>query len=91
MKLYIGNLDYSTTEQHLQDAFAQFGEVVSAVIINDRDTGRSKGFGFVEMNSRNAAMSAITQMNGQELNGRELRVNEAQARTFGDGNRGRRY
>jgi RNA recognition motif-containing protein len=76
-KLYVGNLSWETTENSLQDAFAECGEVVSAKIITDRNTNRSKGFGFVEMASDEAAEKAIEQFNGKELDGREIRVNLA--------------
>jgi len=76
-KLYVGNLSYHSTEDSLRSAFAQFGEVVSANIVMDRYTGSSKGFGFIEMGSDQAASAAISGMNGQELDGRQLRVNEA--------------
>ncbi len=75
-KLYVGNLSFQTTESELDDLFAQAGEVESVRIITDRDTGRSRGFGFVEMNEENAE-KAISQFNGQELDGRALTVNEA--------------
>ncbi len=76
-KLYVGNLSWNTTENALQDAFAECGEVVSAKIITDRNTNRSKGFGFVEMASDEAAEKAIEQFNGKELDGRQIRVNLA--------------
>jgi len=76
-KIYVGNLSYHSTEDSLRSAFAQFGDVVSANIVMDRYTGSSKGFGFVEMGSDQAASAAIAGMNGQELDGRQLRVNEA--------------
>jgi RNA recognition motif-containing protein len=91
MKLYVGNLDYSTTEHSLQELFEEFGEVVNATIINDRDTGRSKGFGFIEMASKNDGIKAISKLDGQEINGRELKVNEAQPKQAGGGNRGRKW
>ena len=76
-KLYVGNLSFSTSEQSLQEKFAEFGEVESAKIITDRDSGRSKGFGFVEMATDEAAESAISALNGTEFEGRTLTVNEA--------------
>lgn len=76
-KLYVGNLSWNTTENSLQDAFAECGEVVSAKIITDRNTNRSKGFGFVEMASDEAAEKAIEQFNGKEIDGRTIRVNLA--------------
>jgi len=86
-KIYVGNLSFQTTDSDLNDLFAQFGEVESVSIITDRDTGRSKGFGFVAMNDDNAE-KAISQLNGKELNGRTLTVNEARPmvkRDFGGG------
>lgn len=79
-KLYVGGVAYATTEDSLRDAFAKAGEVVSAVIIMDKMTGRSKGFGFVEMASDEGAQSAIEMWNGKELDGRKLTVNEARPR-----------
>jgi cold-inducible RNA-binding protein len=76
-KLYVGGLSYNTTQQGLQDAFAQAGTVQSAVIIMDKMTGRSKGFGFVEFESDDEANKAIDLWNGKELDGRTLTVNEA--------------
>jgi cold-inducible RNA-binding protein len=91
-KLYVGGISYTTTQQGLQDAFAQAGQVMSADIIMDRMTGRSKGFGFVEMNSDQDAQAAIDMWNGKELDGRRLTVNEARPREdrprMGGGNRG---
>jgi RNA recognition motif. (a.k.a. RRM, RBD, or RNP domain) len=79
-KLYVGNLAYGIRDEDLQQAFAQFGTVSSAKVMMDRDTGRSKGFGFVEMGSDAEAQSAINGMNGQALEGRALVVNEARPR-----------
>lgn len=76
-KLYVGNLSYNTSEDGLRNLFANFGNVVSAKIVFDRDTGNSKGFGFVEMNTDEEAGAAIAGTNGHELDGRQLRVNEA--------------
>ncbi|MCK9191930.1 MAG: RNA-binding protein [Sphaerochaetaceae bacterium] len=76
-KLYVGNLSYNTTEEGLRDLFAQFGTVNSANIIIDRDTRRSKGFGFVELEEDDAADAAISQLDGKEYERRNLRVNEA--------------
>ncbi len=76
-KLYVGGISYSTPESGLRDAFAQVGEVLSATIIMDKMTGRSKGFGFVEMANDAEADAAIEKWNGQELDGRKLTVNEA--------------
>jgi RNA recognition motif-containing protein len=78
--IYVGNLPYTLTEDELRDAFAAYGEVTSAKIIIDRDTNRSKGFGFVEMPDSGSASEAIEAMNGQSLQGRDLRVNEARPR-----------
>ena len=79
-KLYVGNLSYSVTSEHLEKLFAAHGEVRSAQIINDRDTGQSKGFGFVEMGGDDQAKAAIAALNGQPLDGRNLTVNEAKPR-----------
>jgi RNA recognition motif-containing protein len=79
-KLYVGNLSYSVDGSQLEEMFQQFGQVVSAQIINDRDTGRSKGFGFVEMSSDEEAQAAIAGLNGQQHGGRALTVNEARPR-----------
>jgi RNA recognition motif-containing protein len=97
-KLYVGNLAFQTTTQDLQQLFAQAGTVESAQIIEDRDTGQSKGFAFVEMSTDEEAASAISQFNGKEVAGRMLKVNEARprenrsggggGRNFGGGNRG---
>jgi RNA recognition motif-containing protein len=76
-KLYVGNLPFSATDQSLGDTFAQYGKVESAKIITDRDTGRSKGFGFVEMGTDVEASAAISRLNGADLDGRTLTVNEA--------------
>ncbi|MBI5579025.1 MAG: RNA-binding protein [Deltaproteobacteria bacterium] len=81
MKIYAGNLSYEVTEEDLRQAFAAFGAVESVAIIKDRSTGQSKGFGFVEMPSKDEGQAAITGMNGKELKGRTLNVNEALPRT----------
>ena len=93
MKLYVGNLDYGTTDESLGELFSQCGEVVSSKIIMDRDTGRSKGFGFVEMGEKNEGIKAISTLNGKEVNGREIKVSEAQQKPAGGGggNRDRRW
>ena len=103
MNIFIGNLDYSIEEGDIRTAFGAFGEVDSVKIITDRDTGRSKGYGFVEMSDDSAAKEAIEALNGSELNNRNITVNEARPRTenrggggggrggrggFGGGNRG---
>jgi RNA recognition motif-containing protein len=85
MKLYVGNLSFSTTEQTLRAAFEEFGEVTSATLVMDRDTGRPRGFGFVEMSDNSQAQAAITGMNGKNLDGRDLTVNEARPREAGGG------
>ncbi len=92
-KLYVGNLAYSVRDESLQAAFGQFGTVTSAKVMMDRETGRSKGFGFVEMGSDAEAQAAINGMNGQALDGRPLVVNEARPREerpggFGGGRSG---
>jgi RNA recognition motif-containing protein len=79
-KLYVGNLSYSVDSSELEQLFSQHGQVVSAQIINDRDTGRSKGFGFVEMANDDEADAAVNALNGQQHNGRALTVNEARPR-----------
>mgnify|MGYP001604606484 CR=1 FL=1 len=81
-KLYVGGLSYSTTDAGMQEAFAKAGTVVSAKVMTDKMTNRSRGFGFVEMSSDEEAQAAITMWNGQELDGRRLTVNEA--RPMGD-------
>ncbi len=80
MNIYVGNLSFQTTEQDLGDHFAQYGEVTSARVITDRDTGRSRGFGFIEMASHEAGEEAIKNLNGQEFMDRNLTVNEARPR-----------
>jgi RNA recognition motif-containing protein len=80
MRLYVGNLSYSMTSQSLEELFAQYGRVQSAQVIQDRDTGRSKGFGFVEMADNSQAQAAIDGLNLQEVDGRSLTVNEARPR-----------
>jgi RNA recognition motif-containing protein len=80
IKLYVGNLSFQTSSDDLRDLFAQAGTVESANVVEDRDTGRSRGFGFVEMASKEEGEAAITQFNGKEFNGRSLTVNEARPR-----------
>ena len=100
-KLYIGNLSFNATTQDLEDICGEFGTVQSVNIIEDRDTGRSRGFGFVEMSSKEEAQNAISALNGKEIDGRSLTVNEAKPREdrggsggnnrsggYGGGNRG---
>ncbi|MDQ3799741.1 MAG: RNA-binding protein [Acidobacteriota bacterium] len=100
MKLYVGNLSFQTSNHDLEEMFGQAGTVESARIIEDRETGRSRGFGFVEMSSKEEGQNAIDQFNGKDLNGRNLNVNEAKPREdrgggnsgggggYGGGNRG---
>ena len=90
-KLYVGNLAFQTTNQELQDLFAQAGTVESANVIEDRETGRSRGFAFIEMSSNAEAVAAIDQFNGKELGGRALKVNEAKPRESRDGSSGRSF
>jgi cold-inducible RNA-binding protein len=101
IKLYVGNLAFQTSSDDLQQLFAQAGTVESATVVEDRETGRSRGFGFVEMSTKEEGAAAIAQFNGKEVNGRDLNVNEAKPREdrgprnggrggFG-GNRGGRY
>jgi RNA recognition motif-containing protein len=80
MKLYVGNLAFQTSSEDLQQLFAQAGTVESASVVEDRETGRSRGFGFVEMSSKEEGEAAIAQFNGKEVNGRNLTVNEAKPR-----------
>ena len=82
-KIYVGNLAFSTTDEELEALFAQHGSVSSAKVISDRDTGRSRGFGFVEMDDAAAADKAIAALDGSQLGGRDLRVNEARERSSG--------
>ena len=94
MKLYVGNLSFSTSSQDLEQLFAQAGTVESASVVEDRETGRSRGFGFVEMADEDSANNAIAQFNGQEYDGRNIVVNEARPREdrggFGGGGGGGR-
>ncbi len=99
MKIYVGNLSFKTSSEDLQKLFSQAGTVESATVIEDRETGRSRGFGFVEMASKEAGETAIAQFNEKEVDGRTLKVNEAKPREprsgfgggsgFGDGSNGR--
>ena len=86
-KIYVGNLPWSASEADIRDLFATFGEVHSVAVITDRETGRSRGFGFVEMDDENADR-AINEANGRDMGGRPLRVNEAQQRGAGGGGGG---
>ncbi|MBA3017311.1 MAG: RNA-binding protein [Desulfobacteraceae bacterium] len=88
MKIYVGNLSYEVTEEDLRLALEQFGQVESAAIIKDKYSGQSKGFGFVEMASKAEGQAAIEGLNGKELKGRALNVNEARPRTESHGSRG---
>ncbi len=88
MKLYVGNLAFQTSSDELQQLFAQAGTVESVSVIEDRETGRSRGFGFVEMSSKEEGEAAISQFNGQDLGGRALNVNEAKPRENRGGGRG---
>lgn len=89
-KLYVGNLSYSVSDESLQDRFAEFGEITSARVIRDRDSGRSKGFGFVEFASDDAASTAIEKLNGADFEGRAMNVSEARAPEGGGGGGGGR-
>ena len=89
MRLYVGNLSYSVTSQSLEDLFAPFGHVNSAQVVQDRESGRSKGFGFVEMNDATEARAAMEGLNLKELDGRSLTVNEARPREARSGGGGR--
>ena len=80
MKLYVGNLSFDTSTQDLEQMFGEHGTVESTNIIEDRETGRSRGFGFVEMSSKEEGQNAISDLNGKEVDGRELKVNEAKPR-----------
>jgi len=87
-KLFVGSLSWNTTDQQLEEAFARFGEITEAKVITDRDTGRSRGFGFVTFQDSDAADTAIEEMNGAQLDGRAITVNEARERTSRDNRRG---
>jgi cold-inducible RNA-binding protein len=92
MKLYVGNLSFDTSSNELQTLFAQAGTVESVSLIEDRETGRSRGFGFVEMQTKEEGAAAIAQFNGKDVGGRALKVNEAKPREGGGGrNGGSRY
>ena len=90
-KLYVGNLAFQTTSQELQELFATAGTVESASVVEDRDTGRSRGFAFVEMSTKEEAAAAIDQFNGKEVGGRALKVNEAKPRENRSGGGGRGF
>src|SRR3954469_5733786 len=87
-RLYVGNLSYSVTSEDLQEMFEQYGAVASAQVLSDRETGRSRGFGFVEMDNDAEADAAIEALDGNDHDGRRLTVNEARPRTPGGGSRG---
>jgi cold-inducible RNA-binding protein len=89
-RLYVGNLSFNTTELELREVFSQYGTVADTKMVMDRETGRPRGFGFVEMGSDDEAKQAIDQLNGRELGGRALTVNEAQERSGGGGGGGGR-
>ncbi len=94
-KLFVGGLSWGTTDEGLQGAFSRFGEIAEAKVITDRETGRSRGFGFVTFANDESATTAITEMNGTELDGRTIKVNEAEDKGFragggGGGGRGPR-
>ncbi len=88
MKLYVGNLSFNTSNQDLTELFGTVGTVQSANVIEDRETGRSRGFGFVEMSSEAEGQNAIAELNGKEIDGRELKVNEAKPQTRNGGGGG---
>ncbi len=88
MKLYVGNLSFKTTEQELHELFSQYGQVTSAQLVMDRETGRPRGFGFVEFANDEEAKAAINALNGQNMGGRDLTVNEAKPREGGGGRGG---
>ena len=90
-KLYVGNLSFNTSSQDLETMFAEAGTVQSANIVEDRDTGRSRGFGFVEMSSKEEAQTAISTLDGKEVDGRSLKVNEAKPRENRSGGGGGGY
>ncbi len=86
--IFVGNLNYSTTQEDLHATFAQFGNVERVNVVTDRDTGQPRGFAFVEMTDPNEAQTAISQLNGAELNGRAMNVNEARPKPSNGGGRG---
>lgn len=87
-KLFVGGLSFNTTDDGLREGFARFGEITEAKVINDRDTGRSRGFGFVTFSDQAAAQKAIAEMNGVEFEGRNIKVNEAEDKPRGGGRGG---
>jgi RNA recognition motif-containing protein len=88
-KLFVGGLSFNTTDEGLREGFARFGEITEAKVITDRDTGRSRGFGFVTFTTEEAAQQAIAELNGTEFDGRNIKVNEAQDKPRGGGGGGR--
>ena len=90
MNIYVGNLSYNTTDEDLRKAFSAYGDVQKSAVIIDRDTNRSKGFGFVEMGDSAAAQRAIKELNGKDMDGRALKVNESKPREQGGGGGGSR-
>ncbi len=89
MNIYVGNLSYKVSDKDLQEVFEEFGTVTSAKVIKDRDTGRSKGFAFVEMENDDDAQTAIDELDGAEIDGRTVKVNKARPKETAGGNRGR--
>jgi RNA recognition motif-containing protein len=89
VKIYVGNLSFNTTESDLRDVFAEFGEVSETTLITDRDTGRPRGFGFVEMRNDQEAREAIAALDGKDVGGRTIKVNEARPKPERSGGRGR--
>jgi len=87
-KVYVGNLSWNTTDDTLRDAFGNYGQVLDSIVMRDRDTGRSRGFGFVTFSSNQEAETAIQNLNEQDLDGRRIKVNLANARTGGGGGGG---
>lgn len=86
-RLYVGNLSYGTTELELREVFGQYGTVADAKVVTERETGRPRGFAFVEMSTEQEAQTAAAELSGRELGGRAINVNEAQERSSGGGNR----
>ncbi len=91
MKIYVGNLSFETTEAEVNELFGSHGEVDEVTLITDRDTGRPRGFGFVQMRNEQTARNAITALDGKELGGRQIKVNEARARTERGAGQSRRW
>jgi len=85
MNIYVGNLSYKVSDEELKEMFEEFGEVTSAKVITDRETGRSKGFGFVEMDDDDVASEAIDELDGEEIDGRSIKVNKARPKKSGGG------